>query len=391
VQARLALARLHLDRDELEAARQQCTALLQMELAPEAATLMLADIMLRSNEFDEAIRYFGAMIEQAPGTANYGALEQLVRLVRRAGRLSEAPRFLRLAEKSSPGAAIHPGYHFCKGLYNKYSRNLPEALVELNQARKDSEWGVKAAAEMLDVYLDPSGIATDPALELPAALPEPETVRAARSLRQELEEARHLKPAQVSLYKAYELLLTGSRQAVEDSLNHFSDVVSQEKESAAALLGLSYALILLKQDAKARNHLKRISKMVYTSEEAEALEKGYLLYADMHVHNGKNDLAQELCRKCLTHNKSCARAWEVQGLIFEKDGAHSDAAQVYEMAWQYDNQRNPQVGYKLAFNYLKAKRYVEAINVCHSVLKVQANYPKMRKEILDKARASLRP
>jgi hypothetical protein len=71
-QARLALARLHLDRDELEAARQQCTALLQMELASEAATLMLADIMLRSNEFDEAIRYFGAMIEHAPAAANYG-------------------------------------------------------------------------------------------------------------------------------------------------------------------------------------------------------------------------------------------------------------------------------------------------------------------------------
>ncbi len=51
---------------------------------------------------------------------------------------------------------------------------------------------------MLDVYLDPSAIAIDPAAELPAALPEPETVRAARGLRQELEEARHLKPAQAS-------------------------------------------------------------------------------------------------------------------------------------------------------------------------------------------------
>ena len=28
-----------------------------------------------------------------------------------------------------------------------------------------------------------------------------------------------------------------------------------------------------------------------------------------------------------------------------------------------------QVGYKLAFNYLKAKRYVEAVDVCHKVIK----------------------
>ena len=37
---------------------------------------------------------------------------------------------------------------------------------------------------------------------------------------------------------------------------------------------------------------------------------------------------QELCRKCLTHNKSCAKAWEIQGLVFEKDSAFPDAAQV---------------------------------------------------------------
>ena len=49
---------------------------------------------------------------------------------------------------------------------------------------------------MLDVYLDPSAIAVDPLPDLPEALPEPETVRAARALRRELEEARHLKPAQ---------------------------------------------------------------------------------------------------------------------------------------------------------------------------------------------------
>jgi tetratricopeptide repeat protein 21B len=61
------------------------------------------------------------------------------------------------------------------------------------------------------------------------------------------------------------------------------------------------------------------------------------------------------------------------------------------MAWQFDNQRNPTVGYKLAFNFLKAKRFVDAINTCHLVLQIQPNYSKLQVEILDKARASLRP
>lgn len=64
---------------------------------------------------------------------------------------------------------------------------------------------------------------------------------------------------------------------------------------------------------------------------------------------------------------------------------------VYEMAWQFDCQRNPAVGYKLAFNYLKAKRYVDAINVCHVVLKMSPNYQKMQTDILAKARAAIKP
>ena len=47
--------------------------------------------------------------------------------------------------------------------------------------------------------------------------------------------------------------------------------------------------------------------------------------------------------------------------------------------------------YKLAFNYLKAKRYVEAIDICNDVLTMYPDYPKIRKEILEKAMSSLRP
>ena len=105
----------------------------------------------------------------------------------------------------------------------------------------------------------------------------------------------------------------------EQAIQRFTDILNDEKDSVAALLGLSYGLRLLKQDAKARNHLKRISKMQYNSEEAEEMEQSYLLLADGYIQSNKNDLAQELCRKCLTHNKSCAKAWEYQGLIYEKE------------------------------------------------------------------------
>ncbi|XP_015756029.1 PREDICTED: tetratricopeptide repeat protein 21B-like [Acropora digitifera] len=101
-------------------------------------------------------------------------------------------------------------------------------------------------------------------------------------------------------------------------------------------------------------------------------------------------MAGDLLKKCLQYNKSCCKAWEYMGYIMEKEQAYKDAAKNYENAWIYGNQSNPTIGYRLAFNFLKAKRYVDAIDVCHKVLSQHPNYPKIKKEILDKARAALR-
>ena len=48
------------------------------------------------------------------------------------------------------------------------------------------------------------------------------------------------------------------------------------------------------------------------------------------------------------------------------------------------------VGYRLAFNYMKAKRFTDAIDVCHEVLEKNPAYPKIRKEILEKSRENIR-
>lgn len=98
------------------------------------------------------------------------------------------------------------------------------------------------------------------------------------------------------------------------------------------------------------------------------------------------------------------------GFIMEKEQSYKDAATNYELAWKYSHQANPAIGkaqakvcrgycpdprtrvlhlgssgsprasqsperphpypctgFKLAFNYLKDKKFVDAIEVCHSV------------------------
>ena len=44
-----------------------------------------------------------------------------------------------------------------------------------------------------------------------------------------------------------------------------------------------------------------------------------------------------------------------------------NAAEFYENAWTYGNGTDPVIGFKLAFNFYKAGKYVEAIDICHAV------------------------
>ena len=78
------------------------------------------------------------------------------------------------------------------------------------------------------------------------------------------------------------------------------------------------------------------------------------------------------------------------GLIKEKERIYVDAATHYENAWNMSNKRNPAVGFRLAFNYIKAARYVDAIDVAKEILKVYPDYPKVSRDILEVARAKVK-
>ena len=51
----------------------------------------------------------------------------------------------------------------------------------------------------------------------------------------------------------------------------------------------------------------------------------------------------------------------------EREAAYKDASENYQKAWLYGNKNQPNIGYKLAFNYLKDKRYTDAIDISHYV------------------------
>ncbi|XP_040004915.1 tetratricopeptide repeat protein 21B isoform X1 [Xiphias gladius] len=394
----LELARLYLTLDEVDACQEQCSVILKNDQFNEDATLMMADIMFRKQDYEQAVFHFQQLLERKPD--NYPTLSRLIDLLRRAGKLEEVPRFLDMAEKHSSRTKFDPGFNYCRGLYLWYTGAPNDALRHFNKARKDNDWGQNAVYNMIEIYLNPDNDTMGGEVfenldgEIGNSTEKQESeqlaVRTAEKLLKELKPQTSGGHIQLHILENYCFLATKQKVNVEKALSVFTEIANNEKDHVPALLAMATAYMMLKQTPRARNQLKRIAKMNWSIVDADEFEKSWLLLADIYIHSGKYDMAGDLLKRCLNHNKSCCKAYEYLGYIMEKEQAFRDAALNYELAWKYGNRTNPTIGYKLAFNYLKAKRHVDAIDVCHKVLAAHPNYPRMRKDILDKARAALR-
>lgn len=395
-EARLALASLFLLKGELDLCEQECVSLLRVDPDNEKATLLRADLLFHLGDHSKAAGHFQDLLRKKP--THFEALARLIELNRRSGQLMNSVPYLEDASKACARSAYEPGLNYCRGLMKRYQHCTNEALHCFNQARKDSEWGERALFAMVEICLNPEnktlgGETFKPSDEGSTGSNHEDqmAVKTAEKLLKEVHPRSPQSEQRVVVLENYILLATKNKQNVERALERFMGMAAEERDSVSVLLGVATAHMLLKQVPRARNQLKRLSKMTWTSADAEDLEKSWLLLADIYIQNNKPDVAIEVLKKCTTYNQSCSKAWEYLGYICEKESAYKDAATNYENAWKYCHFSDPNVGYRLAFNYMKAKRFVEAVGVCHKVLEKHPSYPKIKKEILDKARLSLRP
>lgn len=298
----------------------------------------------------------------------------------------------------------------------RYNGNFNTALTRLNKARGDPTFGQRAVFLMIEIYVNPTGgILGGDAMESSsggggggemlslanggsgglaggAGDVRELAIATAETLIKEIQIRSAEDKFRRQILDCFILLASRNKAKMEKAVQELNGLVTTEegRESVMLIYALATGNMLMKQAPRARNQLKRITKAMWSIDEAEYLERCWLLLADIHIQGSKYDLATELIRKALQYNKSCGKASEYLGFIMEKEQAYADAAINYEAAWKLGSCNNPQLGYRLAFNYLKAKRYCDAIDVCHIVLKKHPNYPKIKKDILDKARASLR-
>ncbi|XP_055237288.1 tetratricopeptide repeat protein 21A isoform X18 [Gorilla gorilla gorilla] len=394
----LELAQLYLLQGHLDLCEQHCAILLQTEQNHETASVLMADLMFRKQKHEAAINLYHQVLEKAPD--NFLLLNKLIDLLRRSGKLKDIPAFFELAKKVSSRVPLEPGFNYCRGIYCWHIGQPNEALKFLNKARKDGTWGQSAIYHMVQICLNPDNeVVGGEAFENQGAESnymekkelEQQGVSTAEKLLREFYPHSDSSQTQLRLLQGLCRLATREKANMEAALGSFIQIAQAEKDSIPALLALAQAYVFLKQIPKARMQLKRLAKTPWVLSEAEDLEKSWLLLADIYCQGSKFDLALELLRRCVQYNKSCYKAYEYMGFIMEKEQSYKDAVTNYKLAWKYSHHANPAIGFKLAFNYLKDKKFVEAIEICNDVLREHPDYPKIREEILEKARRSLRP
>ena len=117
---------IHLKSGDAEKAQRTCEILLKLSPKNDQASFILAEIMLKSNQYEKAIEQFKKILTEKPN--NYPVLAKLIDFFRRNNKLEEAKSYMEEAHQKSSNAN-DSGLCFCRGLYNKFSRNPREALT----------------------------------------------------------------------------------------------------------------------------------------------------------------------------------------------------------------------------------------------------------------------
>lgn len=350
-------------------------------------------------DFENAAYHFSQLLLAQP--CYWTALARLIEVMRRSGSLADALPFLQRAEQATCNPEQTPGFKYCRGLYEWYNGNPNNALRNFNTARRDYEWGPQAIFNMIEICINPDGdIPNGNDLLEPGDSGDFSDARAIalRTADRLLKELR-IRPIAVDneavnhrLLQNFLKLASKQKFQIESALVDFTELSGKEElqGSVGPVLGMATALVQLKQTQRAKNHLKRLARVAWNFEDAEYLERSWLLLADIYVNANKWDVAESLVEKVLEHNKSCTRAFELAGYISEKTQLYAEASKQYKSAWNCGGRSKPHIGYKLAYNYMKTKHFADAIEVCQQVLKLHPDYTIIRKDILDKCRNNLR-
>lgn len=99
-----------------------------------------------------------------------------------------------------------------------------------------------------------------------------ENLRAVRELLGSVKGAAATTSVRHRVLEAYSSMATGQRADAEQALSGLLEVANKNRDHVPTLLAIATAFVILRQKPKARNQLKRISKLPYSLEHGSEFE-----------------------------------------------------------------------------------------------------------------------
>ncbi|EFJ04662.1 hypothetical protein SELMODRAFT_138415 [Selaginella moellendorffii] len=384
--ALLLLSNIHLVRGELSECEVNCANLLKVDMTSSDGGKLLILVLLQREMYDAALSSMQQLLQRDPTC--YIVLEQIIELLRRLGRVEDSSYYIVQAEKSSK-RDVDAGLYYCKGFYAQHMNEAMHAVELFNYARSDAKWGKRALLAMIEIYshIDDELFYDEENLEFTVPYVKMEDVSKVQQLLSEFRQEH----GTVVAWECFGLMYSGQKGDAEAALVKINKAAAREKDHVLLMLCRAVALMILKQTGKAKAELRSIDRLTYKWNEGINFERAWLMLAQTYLQQaGKLDVAEQLCRKCISYNRSSSKAWEFLGVAMERGNAYTEAANFYQCAWKHQRGSSLTVGYKLARVYLKLKRYMDAIAICQAVMQLFPNSIKIRRDVLDKARKCIR-
>ena len=355
---------------------QYCNRVLRIDPSNEEAATLMAEIQLQAFSVEEALETYKKLLDNK--SDQYNILSKLVFTLRRVNKLEHFEKLLKNAERKKSSEA---GQAYCRGLFFRFKGQVREALEEFNKSRTDVIYGVPSLERMIDIYLNPDDDIPSGSVRLSA-----DNISAAESLVEELfSKSNNLKTLTM---RAMVHIAKNKKDSVEKGLEILTSIFENNQSYVPAMIAYTVGKQAMNKDTDAKSMLRNFSKYPYTIEYAEEFEKGWLMLAQAFIDSDNKDSATELLQRCLKYNQSCGKAKEILGTIKESENKFNEASDYYQAAWKIS--KTASIGFRLAFSFMKSKKYVQAISVSKEILTMYPDYPRIKSEILDKCRSLIR-
>ena len=363
----IGLFEMYKARFEIEKCQNICIDYLNNDPYNEAIALLLTST--QASNLSESIQYLRSVLDAHPYSIR--SLVRLIELCARTGRIQLARLYISKAKCNDSG------FSFALGLFNHYIGNTQKALKNFQAACESNRWNVAAKIAMISILSNPERkylwFEEDP-------LAPKESLKQCKqileSIKSEIDEMTY------TLTRASMLCCANTTKTIGEADQIYTNIINETPGHIPAAVGLARCKVKVNDFARAKSLLTFVLSRKAFHEFFSYFEEAYLMMAYIVEKESNYNSAQHLIFLALELNLCSKKAWEMSATVHHKNKAYNEAANAYSHLWNLSAKKDPEVGYQFAYCAMKAKRYEQALIICHDVLEISPEYKDLKEKIL---------